>query len=315
MPLPAGSGGENNSDTERVTKSSIKLPLEFAEQVQYFSVQNQNTLKWKFTSRKSKNDKSEATSDQHSFKIFSIFSKNFESAYYLLEELIEQLDMSARAHTQLVTDLWLSLIKICCAQSFAKRLKILNLLVKIINKVTSESLKSNACESLNGCISLNALKPLKSLHYALETTGREDRNLSRALYELFFFAEKLAVQWRRQTEYLAHMKVREEFLEKISEASCFINFLISTHNLAETTASVGFQKTRPSVVKTVIKLAKPAVLETEEDEEDEDLAMPALMMCEEVEGESSDKPVEDEVNGESDDSEVREEDEDVSYNE
>ena len=45
--LRALSGG--NSDSKRTTKSTIRLPPDSAEEMQYFSVKNQNTLKWKLT--------------------------------------------------------------------------------------------------------------------------------------------------------------------------------------------------------------------------------------------------------------------------
>jgi hypothetical protein len=248
MPVPASA--ETNSDGERArSKSAIKVPLHFAEQVQYLSVQNQKCLKWKFSrgneSEWTDSGAASTTADQFSFKIYSIFSRNFDSAYYLLEELIEQLDVSTKGPLALLDELWLSLIKICCAQSFTKRLKILNLLVRIIKKV----MDNEANGDTRACLNFSALKPLKNLHYALERTGREDRNLSRALYELFFFAEKLAIQWSKQVEYTAHMKVREEFAEKITEASCFINFLIGAYNLNGSNAASSTNEVRPQKVQ------------------------------------------------------------------
>lgn len=71
------------------------------------------------------------------------------------------------------------------------------------------------------------LKPLKNLQVMLETPNKEDRKLSTALFELFFYAEKLAIKWSIQHEYRARLKDREEIIEKLSETSHFLNMIIS----------------------------------------------------------------------------------------
>lgn len=182
----------------------------------YIAIRNQKCLKWKFTRR----DKSDWTVDTCSFKIFTTFSKNFESAYYLLNELIDQNSSNKLLD---LNHLWTHLIKICCVQSFSKRLKVLSLLIKIIQKVF------NGNES-KLCINLFDLKPLKNLQYKLEE-NMLDRNFSRAFYELFFFAEKLAIKWSIQTEYVAKMRDREEFLDKITETSYFIKMIMNSMSI------------------------------------------------------------------------------------
>ena len=266
MQTNSNADGAVNNDSERVMqKAKFTFPLEFIEHAQFLSIQNQRMLKWKLVGFK--ND-SASSSDLNScsFKIFSTLSKNFESAYYLLDEVIEQLDVASKStHFALLDELWLNLIRIACAQSFTKRLKVLGLLIKIVNKVSRESLSDR--------INLNALKPLKNLHYTLETTAKEDRNLSRALYELFFFAEKLAIQWSRQKEFWAHMRDHEELVEKVREASQFIIFLMNAHGLGETSAgdkSVPIQTNVKQAIKAEIEEDPTEDEEEKEGEEDEE---------------------------------------------
>jgi hypothetical protein len=213
-----------DSDDEKYKKSTYKLPLDFIENNPYLAINNQKMLKWKFIRR----DESDWTTDVCSFKIYSTFSKNFESAYYLLDELISQLDFNQYSA---LNELWGSLIKIACVQSFGKRLKILSLLIKIMHRI-------NIDNGAKMCINLYALKPLKSLQYSLESSNKEDRNLCRALFELFFFAEKLAIKWSVQKEYRAQMKDKDEFVEYICEASYFINLIMNTLNLNDNIADL-----------------------------------------------------------------------------
>ncbi|CAF0766591.1 unnamed protein product [Brachionus calyciflorus] len=207
-----------NEDENKPKKISFKISLENLENVPYIAVKNQKILKWKFC-------RTDWSTESCSFKIYTTLSKNFESAYHILDEIISQcskLDLN---------DLWSSLIKICCVQAFTKRLKILSLLIKIIRKVYQNSETKN-------CINLFELRPLKNLHYTLEFSNKDDKNFSRALYELFFFAEKLAIKWSIQCEYVARMKDKTYFLEKISETSYFINLIAGSINNHEKRAKI-----------------------------------------------------------------------------
>ena len=241
-----------DSDDEKYKKTTYKLPLDFIENNPYLAINNQKMLKWKFIRR----DESDWTTDVCSFKIYSTFSKNFESAYYLLDELISQLDFNQYSA---LNELWGSLIKIACVQSFGKRLKILSLLIKIMHRI-------NVDNGAKMCINLYALKPLKSLQYSLESSNKEDRNLCRALFELFFFAEKLAIKWSVQKEYRAQMKDKDEFVEYICEASYFINLIMNTLNLNDNIGDLR-SKSKPSN-QTENNLDKQ---EKEEEEVDNDL--------------------------------------------
>ncbi len=206
-----------DSDDEKYRKLTYKLPLESIEHSPYLAINNQKMLRWKFMRR----DESDWTFDSCSFKIYSSVSKNFQSAYYLLDELIDQLNIKT---FQYINDLWNYLIKISCAQVFNKRLKLLSLLIKIMLRVES-------CDMDKSCINIFALKPLKNLQFTLEMSSKEDRNLSRALFELFFFAEKLAIKWLIQNEYRAQMKDKAELIEKVYETSYFINLILASINM------------------------------------------------------------------------------------
>ena len=205
-----------DSDEEKYRKSIYKLPLEYIEYNPYLAINNQKYLKWKFL-----RDENSLSSDACSFKIYSSLSKNFASAYFLLDELIDQL---AIYKFQRLSEIWNYLIKISSAQAFGRRLKVFGLLIKIMNKVNDNNMDKTS-------ISLFALKPLKNLQVMLETPNKEDRKLSRALYELFFFAEKLAIKWSIQREYKARLKDKEEIIEKLCETSYFINMILISLNM------------------------------------------------------------------------------------
>ena len=215
-------GRSNNcyadSDEEKYRKLTYKFPLDAIEYLPFIAVNNQKMLKWKFLRR----EESDWTTDSCSFKIYSCVSKNLDSAFYLLDELIDQIDVKK---FQPLSQIWSYLIKISCAQVFNKRLKIFSLLIKILQKIYSSDLDKS-------CINIYALKPLKSLQYNLETFNREDRNLSRALFELFFFVEKLTIKWSIQLEYKAMMKDRSELIEKLCETSYFVNLIMASLNMS-----------------------------------------------------------------------------------
>jgi hypothetical protein len=220
--------GNPESDDEKYRKSSsrlhqIQIFLDSMEKSPYLAINNQKMLKWKFNRRDD-----DFVTDSCSFKIYSTFSKNFESAYYLLDELIDQLNLTN--YTGL-NELWTCLVRIGCVQTFGKRLKIFSLLIKIMYKIDLEGGEKS-------CINLHALKPLKNLQYYLQNSSSHNnsRNLCRALFELFFFAEKLAIKWEMQKEYRAHMRDKEEFVEQVCETSYFIKLMMKSLNLNDEVA-------------------------------------------------------------------------------
>lgn len=128
-----------DSDEEKYRKSIYKLPLDYIEYNPYLAINIQKYLKWKFL----RNERSSAI-DACSFKIYSSFSKNFASAYFLLDELIDQL---AIHKFQKLNEIWNYLIKISCAQVFGKRLKVFGILIKILNKVNENNMAQTLKES------------------------------------------------------------------------------------------------------------------------------------------------------------------------
>ena len=280
----ANNNGYTDSDDEKYKKLTYKLPLDSIEYCPYLAINNQKLLKWKFLRR----DESDWTFDSCSFKIYSSVSKNFQSAYYLLDELIDQLNIT---NFQQLNELWNYLIKISCAQVFNKRLKLLSLLIKIMHKV-----ESNNMEKM--CVNLFALKPLKNLQFTLEMTSKEDRNLSRALFELFFFAEKLAIKWSIQIEYKAQMKDKGEIIEKLCETSYFINLILASLNMSSNSGSLNQTDLNPS---EDTKLKEEEINRFYDNDESE---------TNELDADDQEQNSEDDVENNSDDSDEEEEDED-----
>lgn len=208
----------NDSDEERFRKSTFKLCLDQIEYSPYLAINNQKLLKWKFIrGDETKSPGIEAGLDTCSFKIYQSVSKNFPSAFYLVDELIDQLSIKK---FQRLNEIWSYLIKVSCAQVFNYRLKVFSLLIKILHKVLDEP------DMDKKCINLFNLKPLKSLQVSLESpTNKDDRNLLRALYDLFFVADKLAIKWSIEREYQARLKSREEIIERLCEVSYFIGLI------------------------------------------------------------------------------------------
>ena len=131
-----------------------------------------------------------------------------------------------------------------------------SLLIKIMQKLIDANHNNNNIDIMDKTYIINifALKPLKNLHTTCELLpNREDRNLSRALYELFYFAEKLAQKWSIQDEYRARMKDREEILEKLCETSFFIQMIIASLNMQQQRSSVVFGASRKKKVRRVIE--------------------------------------------------------------
>jgi hypothetical protein len=182
-------------------------------------------LKWKLENHNNKQaekgaDMNTFDQQQFSFKIYSTTSKNFDSSYHILHELIE--NHLLKFNSNELNEIWTNLIHLCAMQAFAKRLKILNLLVMILkNLLTIEEMNSIS-------IDLNALKPLKCLQYTLASVQRKNyHNLSRAMYELFLHAEKLSRKWATETEFAAHMRPREDFIEKVCQGAAFLKHIMN----------------------------------------------------------------------------------------
>lgn len=242
--ISANNTGFTDSQDNRTRKKKFKINLENLSTIPFIAIKNEKMLKWKFC-----RDNYDTINERCSFKIFTTLSKNFESAFNILEEIISQ----AKCDQLNLNDIWCSLIKICCLQAFNKRLKVLGLLIKIIQKVY----EAPDCEH---CINIFEIKPLRNLHITVETYNTEDKNFTRALYELFFFAEKLAIKWSIQNEYWIKLKDKEYFLEKVVETGYLINIL--TNSIHGTNAEQDLTK-----VNTLADMFKEAESEESSDNE------------------------------------------------
>ena len=111
-----------------------------------------------------------------------------------------------------LNELWLQLVKIACLMHVNKRLKIIHLLIKIIEHVLQSTSQTYPVNYLN----LFALKPLRSLLCSL-ASYKEGGNTDslRALYELFFYAEKLVIKWSICNEYKAKLKSKNSFINSV----------------------------------------------------------------------------------------------------
>jgi len=167
----------------------------------YVSIRNRS-LKWKFI-RGDKNEDEKCT-----FRIYSCTTQTFDSAFILLSEIFSTKSM----HDLPLNELWLQLVKISCLMTYSKRLKIINLLIKIIEHILQSTTEIYPVNYLN----LFALKPLRSLLCSLASSKESgDTDSLRALYELFFYAEKLVLKWSICNEYNAKLKSKNNFVETV----------------------------------------------------------------------------------------------------
>jgi hypothetical protein len=137
---------------------------------------------------------------------------------------------------------------------------------------------------------LNELKPLKIFHYTLEQllakNSKENRDLSRSLYELFFFADKLACLVGNEAEFRANMKSKEEILQNVQIVAKFCKIIensISKSTNDESklpkTSSIlnespllkdARQKLKSATIKTIEDLENYNVDDNDDDNNDDD---------------------------------------------
>lgn len=188
-------GQDSDMEETSYVKTNFRLSLDQIERLPCLAFLNQRVFRWRFAHR----GDSDWTSDACAFKVFASVTRNFDSAYHVLDELVGYMPLDE------IGPIWSQLVHASCVQSFTNRLKLLSLLVKIIRRVYDQE----QAPSSPPLIDLFALRPLKSLHYTLELYYKLDRNLSRALYEIFYFGEKLAIKWRVEREYVARMRDKQ----------------------------------------------------------------------------------------------------------
>ena len=163
-------------------------------------------------------------------------------------------------------------MRLCCAQVFTRRLKLVGLLIKIMRRLLLSP------QPKVPRVDLFKLKPLKSMHYTLDTQYRADRQLARALSELFFFAERLAIEWSLERAFAAHMREKHEILEQLVQTSRLLATISSmclkavppfTGNTPSTTA--------PSRAGTQQKKRSKGKKADDDDDDDDDI--PSLEPC------------------------------------
>ena len=229
------------------------------------AINNQKIVKWKFL--KPGTD-AEANAESCSMRIYSSITKNFSSAYYVLDELISQMN-ECQFRCLPINDIWNNLIKIACVQVFWKRLKVISLLIKIMTVVE----KYHDKDRLE--VDLFALKPLKNLQYNLleasanntsnTSSSVDDKNLQRALYELFFFAERLSIKFSMQGEYRARMKDQAEIVEMVCDTAYLVNIIKQSillpskeaKSVARSSSSLDLSETaKPAAQDEILKLVE-----------------------------------------------------------
>jgi hypothetical protein len=129
------SNDDESVEDEMLTNNRLKMKLvpDFIEKCPYIAIKNEKMIRWKFNNK----ERNSTSNKKFNFSIYSIITKNFESVYVFLNELIDQLDNDNHLTSKsfnINDNLWIKLIDIACKQTFINQLKIVNLLIKIIKK-------------------------------------------------------------------------------------------------------------------------------------------------------------------------------------
>ena len=158
-----------------------------------------------------------------SFRIFSCSSQTFDSSFFILSEIFTQQAMKELP----LNELWMNLVKTACIMTHSKRLKIIHLLLRILEHIQSAN---DNCYPV-GYVNIFALRPLRFLLYSLASYEDNDTDSIRALYELFFYAEKLCIKWNLMDEYTARLKDKDEFVYRLIDVAAKINLIKVAINL------------------------------------------------------------------------------------
>ena len=203
---------ENDTTENERRKRKFKMTVKLNNiRDPYVSIRNRS-LKWKFI-RGDKHDDEKCT-----FRIYSCTTQTFDSAFILLSEIFANKSMNDLP----LNDLWLQLVKISCLMTYTKRLKIIHLLIKIIEHVLQSPTETYSINYLN----LFALKPLRSLLCSLASYKEgSDTDSLRALYELFFYAEKLVFKWSICNEYNARLKSKNSLIKSVVDYAMKISII------------------------------------------------------------------------------------------
>jgi hypothetical protein len=209
---------------KKINKKYNKLIIDLSKKHTYepFIALKTQSLKWKFirTSPNScmTNAKIHSTSSNQSnsknnrpfnvsFHLYTFKTNGFNTSYFIINELFSQYKETIFNKADHLNKLWSSLIDLTCLLTDTKRIKLINLLIQIVDYV------DGANNPVDIHIDIFKLKPLRYLLHTLEEYKQYDKNLLRALYDLFFKIEKLVIRLNMQHEYHAKLKTKQQLLD------------------------------------------------------------------------------------------------------
>ncbi|XP_006821822.1 zinc finger ZZ-type and EF-hand domain-containing protein 1-like [Saccoglossus kowalevskii] len=174
----------------------------------------------------------------------------FETGYVMLNTILTE---SLQPHRKLPQDeLWCWLVYVSCRQTGQQRLKVIQLMLRILQLLSKSTQQMTAAMPIDKSLTpdLTLLRPLWLLLNKMAKETPKDSAakilppVQRALTELFLLAENLAIEWGIQEAYMIAM-VDEEELKKVA-AQAIQN--IATTGLAmgiPNKASEAFRKQKP----------------------------------------------------------------------
>ncbi|ELT88491.1 hypothetical protein CAPTEDRAFT_156305 [Capitella teleta] len=157
-----------------------------------------DTLFYKFESDGSENDWG------YRFSVTGGRMGRFDTGYMVLNAI---LCLPAISSLLPINELWSSLVYVACKQTGQQRLKAVQLLLRLMQL-------QGSCERQT--VDLSELSALWHLYTSLSASSSGGSSMVcpvvRALTELFFVAENLALEWGIAEEYASSLKHKDEFL-------------------------------------------------------------------------------------------------------
>lgn len=179
----------------------------------------------------------ESSSDWfYKFTVLGSRFGRFDTGYRILNGL---LSTSFIIHSLPVNEIWSSLVHVSCKQIGQKRLKSIHLLLLLLHS----QFKSANCTHLS--LDLGLLCPLWRLNRKMAEDFLDTvcllPPLMRALTELFFYAENLAMEWNIESEYVASLIDDEDIISIISKG---------LESIAVLSYSIGYQNKATECLQT-----------------------------------------------------------------
>ncbi|CAH1233496.1 ZZEF1 [Branchiostoma lanceolatum] len=142
-------------------------------------------------------------------------SGRFNTGYVILNTLLSKSTVFSHLPIKL---LWEWLVQVACRQTSQQRLKVVELLLRIL---TACSLRSYGNAPPNQDIDLSLLKPLWKLYSTMPDNTDSSATilppLQRALTELFILAEDLAMEWGIEDNYLLQVMNEDAFRKSAAQ--------------------------------------------------------------------------------------------------